>query len=1403
MGTVFDESGAPVPGAQVRVTGNAVPMTTTTDANGAYVFVGVPAGEFTVFAASSDGSKTGYAGATLPAGLALNVDVVIAGSPNFSLSATPSSQTVLAGGSTSYAVSILALNGFSDNVALSVTGLPTGATASFTSSPIVGSPSSTLNVTTAGSTPKGSYSLTITGQSGSITHTTSVGLEVQSPLAISASASPAPNGAGWNNTDVSVTFQCSGGVAPVQCPPAQLISAEGANQNVSGTAIDAQGNSATTSTKVSIDKTEPTISPSATPVPNARGWNNQDVTVSFTCSDAGSGIQACPPPTTLTAEGANQVIHGSTLDKAGNSNTTMASVSIDKTPPIINISSPATGIVVSNAQFSITGTVSDAFSGVSTVSCGGTPAVLSTDSFVCDVTLSVGSNAVAVQATDNAGNSSSASLLVTFVVPPQIIIASPTSLTMFNANPITITGSIDDPQASVSANGIGGSVSGSNFTITGVSLREGKNLLTVTGVNAGGGAGSATVTVFLDTTPPQVHIDSPADGAIVTSQQITVMGNVNDVVSGTVNGDQVSVTVNGINATVSNRSFAAQNVTLVPGQNSLTAIATDRAGNVSQHQIGVTFRDPAAGQHLVIVSGNNQTGVIGTLLPQPLTVQALDGLDQPIADRALTFHVSRSDGTITAFPQTGRDLTLQTGLDGQASVQFKLGSRNGGGINQVSVTAPGFVGETVFTASSIVGAPVQIRPVSGEIQKGAVGSPLPEPLVVIVMDAAGNPVSQVPVTFKVETGGGSLEGATSVGKTTDNDGKAFAILTLAQQAGSSNNVVSASIDGVNDQVVSFVSSSVVTGPQSATRVSGIVLDNAEQPIANVTATIKGSNLPAVTTDAQGRFTISGAPVGDIVLYINGTTSTRPESFPTLSFQMVTLPGIDNQLSGPIYLPQIDLDNSQEVGGDQDVILTMKGVPGVAYKVFAHSVTFPDGSTTGRLTLSQVHADRVPMIPPNGSGPTLAATLQPAGVSFDPPIQMVMPNTDGLPPGTVTEVFGYRHDLEQFVSEGTARVSNDGSVIVTDPGFGLRVAGWHFFSGSAPSTCASGCGPCQKCIFGSCHANPLARGTACDDGDDCTVNDKCTFTGSCEGDKVTVDKVQGACIVTKGASAAYTAVSTGPDRLKWTAGGGATPKQGKGASFTTQFNKTGMSAITAECGNTNNAINVNIVDSCSPGAAVIPTNPSHIDLGHLAFPPGIPGVTYYHDGPGKDVLPGDIQQNMCYDGSNWILNIQSASKAIDSERRLLSNWTQITVGTNTTADLYCSQIADLLKIHQHIFDNSASYFDLQIVKDHEDRHIGQLQDMWSNEWANLQKNLNQLTVSNADACDANAAQQKINKDFTAVVKLSQTNIAKLIAAKLPQLEADAIAAEDPQITKLTNQICTYAQSQHFPACAACQ
>ena len=69
------------------------------------------------------------------------------------------------------------------------------------------------------------------------------------------------------------------------------------------------------------------------------------------------------------------------------------------------------------------------------------------------------------------------------------------------------------------------------------------------------------------------------------------------------------------------------------------------------------------------------------------------------------------------------------------------------------------------------------------------------------------------------------------------------------------------------------------------------------------------------------------------------------------------------------------------------------------------------------------------------------TLQPSGTRFDPPIEVHIPNTDGLSPGTVVPVVQWDHDMGYFVPMGLGTISEDGSELVTNKGSGITKAGW--------------------------------------------------------------------------------------------------------------------------------------------------------------------------------------------------------------------------------------------------------------------------------------------------------------------------------------------------------------------------
>jgi kumamolisin len=137
--------------------------------------------------------------------------------PGFSLAASPGSVGLAQGGTATSTITVTDGGGFSGSVTLSASNLPTGVTASFSPNPTTST--STLTLTASGSAATGTFYITITGVSGSLTGETSLGVTVN-PLATGVSVSPsslafASTVVGATSAAKNVTLTNSGSVTLV------------------------------------------------------------------------------------------------------------------------------------------------------------------------------------------------------------------------------------------------------------------------------------------------------------------------------------------------------------------------------------------------------------------------------------------------------------------------------------------------------------------------------------------------------------------------------------------------------------------------------------------------------------------------------------------------------------------------------------------------------------------------------------------------------------------------------------------------------------------------------------------------------------------------------------------------------------------------------------------------------------------------------------------------------------------------------------------------------------------------------------------------------------------------------------------------------------------------------------
>ena len=193
------------PSSATTVRGSSVSYTVTSASQGGFngdvalSASGLPAGATATFAPASIAGGAGSSQLTIatttsvaPGTYALTVSgasgqishtaavtLVVTAAPDFSLAIAPASATVSAGLSTAYTVTVSAIGGFSGAVSLSVSGLPSAATGSFSRASLPGSGSSTLTIRTARYTTRGTFTIKVTGKSGTLTRQVSATLVVK------------------------------------------------------------------------------------------------------------------------------------------------------------------------------------------------------------------------------------------------------------------------------------------------------------------------------------------------------------------------------------------------------------------------------------------------------------------------------------------------------------------------------------------------------------------------------------------------------------------------------------------------------------------------------------------------------------------------------------------------------------------------------------------------------------------------------------------------------------------------------------------------------------------------------------------------------------------------------------------------------------------------------------------------------------------------------------------------------------------------------------------------------------------------------------------------------------------------------------------------------------------------
>jgi large repetitive protein len=168
--------------------------------------------------------------------------------------------------------------------------------------------------------------------------------DATAPQVTGATPSRGTDRNGWYNHTLSVAFSGTDATSAIDtCTQTSYSGPDSANASVSGTCRDRAGNtSASSSFNFQYDETGPVVTATPSRSPDANGWYNHALTVSFNGTDATSGIDTCTSPQSYSGpDNANASVSGSCVDRAGNSTQRTFGLSYDSTAPQVTGSSPS------------------------------------------------------------------------------------------------------------------------------------------------------------------------------------------------------------------------------------------------------------------------------------------------------------------------------------------------------------------------------------------------------------------------------------------------------------------------------------------------------------------------------------------------------------------------------------------------------------------------------------------------------------------------------------------------------------------------------------------------------------------------------------------------------------------------------------------------------------------------------------------------------------------------------------------------------------------------------------------------------------------------------------------------------------------------------------------------------
>ncbi len=273
-----------------------------------------------------------------------------------------------------------------------------------------------------------------------------------------------------------------------------------------------------------------------------------------------------------------------------------------------------------------------------------------------------------------------------------------------------------------------------------------------------------------------------------------------------------------------------------------------------------------------------------------------------------------------------------------------------------------------------------------------------------------------------------------------------------------------------------------------TSLSGQVETTSRQPLGSARVKFtSGGTTVMVQTGSNGSFVLPDLPGGLGILEVDATNLAVSPPFTVFRQLAAISANRDNPVSRPIALQQSSgaAPASGQVGGSGFTATALSGeanlltlsaptynapddtnqTPGlqtgnVILQVPANApALFPNGATSGVITLTQVENSRTPTALPTGVFSSTIVQITPFNVKLLQGAKFTFPNADNFPAGTQLRL--YRLDqtegsgtLGQFIEVGTATVSGDGQRIETAAN-AVMLTSYYFVANPRPTTTVTG------------------------------------------------------------------------------------------------------------------------------------------------------------------------------------------------------------------------------------------------------------------------------------------------------------------------------------------------------------